>query len=81
MLRNILHEWKQETGGYTIIESYYKYEEKDNTLTIYTTHPGWFIGAHGKLIEKYKKKLSDSLTHNSDKELTINFVDLFKCEF
>ena len=53
--RKIIEEWCnecQKTASYSASNKY-------NMVTLYTTHPGYFIGVKGTLIEKYRNKLCE----------------------
>ena len=53
---DIIKEWRIEAKVENPV--LYKYNSLDKTLTICTARPGYMIGYHGQLIEKYKEKLS-----------------------
>lgn len=47
----VMKKWLEEAKLKEDIHYNIDYDEK--TITIYTTHPGWLIGAKGCLVEKY----------------------------
>lgn len=53
----IISDWKKEAG----VESpvLYKFDHKGNKLILYTTRPGFMIGYHGRLYNKYLKLLQE----------------------
>lgn len=53
---DIIKEWRIEAKVENPV--LYKYNSLDKTLTICTARPGYMIGYHGQLIEKYKEKFS-----------------------
>lgn len=55
-LGDIIKEWRIEAKVENPV--LYKYNSLDRTLTICTARPGYMIGYHGQLIEKYKEKFS-----------------------
>lgn len=68
----VLKEWKKEAGvKYPCL---FKYIGSENKIIIYTSRPGFFIGYHGELVDKYKKKINDILRMKKE-EITINFVE------
>lgn len=50
-IKNILKEWKKESGSTRVIQ----YRYRNGMLTIYSSQPGWLIGKAGVLVDKYKK--------------------------
>lgn len=70
ILSDIIKEWRIEAKVETPV--LYKYKSYDGgILTICTSRPGYMIGYHGQLIEKYKEKLNQIKTVNE-----INFIEV-----
>lgn len=68
----VLKEWKEEAGvKYPCL---FKYLSRKNKIVIYTSRPGFFIGYHGKLVDKYKVKIKELLWMKKE-EITIDFVE------
>lgn len=55
----IMYKWRKEAN----IEEpvMIKYDYNKETMFIYTTKPGWFIGYHGRLYDKYYPLLHEKL--------------------
>ena len=67
---DIIKEWRIEAKVETPV--LYKYKRYDGgILIICTSRPGYMIGYHGQLIEKYKEKLSQIKAVNE-----INFIEV-----
>ena len=66
---DIIKEWRIEAKVENPV--LYKYNSRDETLIICTSRPGYMIGYHGQLIEKYKEKLNQIKTVNE-----INFIEV-----
>lgn len=58
-VRNLLQQWKKESGATRIIQ--YKYSSSTGTLYIYTSQPGILIGRYGNLVDKYKKIFKENI--------------------
>ena len=56
-VEHILKNWKHESKHGGVIQYKYSYGEKK--LTLFASRPGVLIGAHGRLVEKYKKILGE----------------------
>lgn len=51
----ILKQWKEEAG--VKYPTLFKY--RNGQLQIYTSSPGWYIGLHGCLVDKYRNILQE----------------------
>lgn len=58
-IRSILKQWKTEAKATRVIQ--FKYNYSTGVLSIYTSQPGYLIGRHGDLVEKYKQVLKESI--------------------
>lgn len=54
-VENQLKEWRKESKNPHLC----LYKRDGDTLIIYTDRPGYMIGKAGKLVEKYRKKISE----------------------
>ena len=75
-LEKIIKMWAKEAGieksvGY---RRYYKNEAK--AIAIFTDRPGFMIGYHGELINKYKKMIESSL-YMKDVKIVFEELDGF----
>ena len=70
-LYTTIEEWKHEAG----VESpvLWMFDENRNKLCLYTTRPGYLIGYHGSLIEKYTNILREKNCEIGDG------IDLIEC--
>ena len=69
---DIIKEWRIEAKVETPV--LYKYDSGKDILTICTSRPGYMIGYHGKIIEKYREKLNKAYATRQVKE--IKFIEV-----
>lgn len=55
----IVKQWKKEAHVEEPLLIKYDYNRKK--MIIYTTRPGWLVGFHGNIIDKYSKLLNEKL--------------------
>lgn len=54
-VKTIIEQWQKEAGVRLRSETtVFHIDSVTNTLYILTQYPGWYIGYHGELINKYK---------------------------
>ena len=70
---NIFSEWKKEAGVKEPI--LWKFDRKRNNVCLYTTKPGYFIGLHGNLYQKYMTRLRETKNEKFQ-----NNIDIIECE-
>ena len=80
-ITKIINDWRKEAGVKDPIMI--KKDHQNKKLYIYTTKPGYLIGYHGQMINKYrsllsKKLLSYFIDHNRIPKDT-NFIELVEC--
>lgn len=71
-LYTTIEEWKREAGVTNPV--LWKFDRNRNKLCLYTTRPGYFIGYHGVLIEKYTNILKEKNCKIGDG------IDLIECD-
>lgn len=73
----IIAKWKLDAGVKSPV--LIKYDYKTKVLFIYTTHPGYFIGVHGTLFNKYKSEIISELMYifGKTEEPDIKFVECY----
>ena len=69
---DIIKEWRIEAKVETPV--LYKYDSRKQILTLCTSRPGYMIGYHGQLIEKYREKLNKTYVTRQVKE--IKFIEV-----
>ena len=69
---DIIKEWRLEAKVDNPV--LYKYDSLNKILIICTAWPGYMIGYHGKLIEKYQDKLNKAYISRKIKE--IKFIEV-----
>ena len=69
----VIRQWKREAGVDTPV--LWKFDRKRNKVCLYSTKPGFLIGLHGGLYNKYLPKLIEA-----DKEKFQNGIDIIECE-
>ena len=52
----LLREWRLESKSNHLC----LYKGEGDTLIIYTDRPGYLIGRHGELVDKYRKKITEA---------------------
>lgn len=67
----IIKQWKEECGVHSPIQ--FKFSLLNDTLTIYTSQPGYLIGAEGHTYIKYKDMLKKEFYF--DENFKIDFVE------
>jgi len=70
-ISSILESWMDESGLKTRNETI-AFHVQDDKLFIVTRYPGWLIGLHGCLFDKYRRLLK-----YNGYDLKIRFVDVF----
>ena len=71
-LVSIFEDWKREIGGVDfLLKENVAIHIENGVLFIITRCPGYFIGLHGRMIEKYQKIMKES-----GYDLKIQFVEL-----
>jgi len=55
-VEKLLREWRVEAKNNHLC----LYKGEGDTLIIYTDRPGYMIGMHGNLVDKYRKKISEA---------------------
>lgn len=56
----IIRKWKKESG----VDDPVAYKKRGDTLTVFTNKPGWMIGRHGVIINKYEGMLRKELINS-----------------
>ena len=72
-VEKVMKKWLKEAKLKEDIHYNIDYDEK--TITIYTTRPGWLIGAKGYLVEKYSLIMQEKWSSFSG----FKFVEMWGC--
>ena len=72
-VEKVMKKWLKEAKLKEDIHYNIDYDEK--IITIYTTRPGWLIGAKGYLVEKYSLIMQEKWSSFSD----FKFVEMWGC--
>ena len=72
-MEKVMKKWLKEAKLKEDIHYNIDYDEK--TITIYTTRPGWLIGAKGYLVEKYSLIMQEKWSSFSG----FKFVEMWGC--
>ena len=75
-LEKIIKMWAKEAGIEKAVGYRRYYKNEYNAIAIYTDRPGFMIGYHGKLINKYKKMIESSL-YMKDVKIVFEELDGF----
>jgi hypothetical protein len=68
-----MNDWKKEAGVTSPVQ--WKVDDRKHKIYIYTNRPGYFIGYHGKLYEKYKPLLNKTIQHEIEFVECDDYID------
>ena len=70
-------QWKREAHVDTPIM--WKFDRERNKMCVYTTRPGYLIGYHGGLVEKYRALLKERAPDNECIQKGIELIEVDDC--
>lgn len=75
VINDIIRDWCDECK-LPYVNVMFKRKPNENTIQIFTDHPGILIGKAGSIIDKYQKRLQEeSDRHKNTEKISIEFVE------